>query len=69
MTVKKRSLNEIRQTKDSYYKTPSFSEENNNEDYFIQYINFMKSEGRIAQASVINFKNYLENNNLIIKHR
>ena len=66
MKIKKRTLNELRQTKDSHYVTPKTHTPLQTEDIIAQYISFMKNEGRIAQASLINFKYYLEKNNFSI---
>lgn len=66
MRTKKRTLNELRQTKDSHYTPPAYKQPKN-EDIIEEYIRFMKSEGRISQISVINFKYYLKQNNMVIK--
>lgn len=64
MKIKKRTLNELRQTKDCHYVNPQKSISNRKEDIIDQYIDYMKSEGRISQASLVNFKYYMERNNL-----
>ena len=66
MRTKKRTLNELRQTKDSHYTPPAYKQ-TKNEDIIEEYIRFMKNEGRISQISVINFKYYLQQNNMEIK--
>ena len=66
MRTKKRTLNELRQTKDSHYTPPEYKQKKS-EDIIEEYIRFMKNEGRISQISVINFKYYLKQNNMVIK--
>jgi hypothetical protein len=66
MRIKKRTLNELRQTKDSHYVVRSSEPANFNDAFAQDYINKMKEDGRVAQISVANFIHYLTKNNLRI---
>lgn len=66
MRIKKRTLNEYRQTKDSIYKAPQAETNISNHTVLERYISYMKSENRMSQASIKNFLMYLEKNDLRI---
>lgn len=66
MRIKKRTLNELRQTKDSHYAVPRYGKENLNSTVVQDYIKKMKEDDRMSQISIVNFVQYLTNNNLRI---
>ena len=66
MRIKKRTLNELRQTKDCHYTVPGYQKENVNAKVVQEYIKKMKDDDRIAQVSIVNFVQYLSNNNFRI---
>lgn len=69
MNIKRRTLNELRQTKDSHYANPLLKSEESNSSVIEGYLNFMRQENRISQASVQNFLMYLNKNDLRIIKR
>ena len=66
MRIKKRTLNELRQTKDCHYAVPRHDKENLNSTVVQDYIKKMKEDDRMSQVSIVNFVQYLTNNNLRI---
>ena len=66
MKIKKRTLNQLRQTKDCYYKVSGNEKKYHNAEVAQDYIKIMKEDDRTSQISVINFIQYLTNNNLRI---
>ena len=66
MEIKRRTMNELRQTKDVYYVTPRTTQKETNDSILESYINYMRSEKRSSQISVKNFLIYLNANNLRI---
>jgi len=66
MKIKKRTLNELRQTKDSHYAVPRYEKENLNSTVAQEYIKKMKEDDRMSQISIANFVQYLTKNNLRI---
>lgn len=66
MRIKKRTLNEYRQTKDSIYNTPKSENKISNYTVLESYVSYMKSENRMSQASIKNFLIYLDKNDLRI---
>ena len=66
MEIKKRTLNELRQTKDCHYVVSGYEKENLNPKIALEYIKKMKEDDRTSQISVVNFVQYLTNNDLRI---
>ncbi len=66
MNFKRRTLNELRQTKDSFYKAPTTQTSNSNHSVIEGYLNHMRAEERTSQVSLKNFLVYLERNDLRI---
>ena len=66
MKIKKRTLNELRQTKDCHYAVFGYEKENLNPKIALEYIKKMKEDDRTSQISVVNFVQYLTNNDLRI---
>lgn len=66
MSVKKRSINEIRQTKDSIYRSPYQNIASKNEEVFNKYINIMLDENNASMISLKNFAKFLSKNGYII---
>ena len=66
MRVKQRTLNELRQTKDSHYVAPRHKRRDLNSEVVDDYIRKMKADDRLSQVSVVNFLYYLAQNNLKI---
>ncbi len=66
MKIKKRTLNELRQTKDCYYSFSGYEKKTRNSAVAQEYIKIMKEEDRTSQISVVNFIQYLTKNNLWI---
>ena len=66
MKIKKRTLNELRQTKDCYYQISGYENKYLNSEVAQDYIKIMKEDDRASKISVINFIQYLSNNNLRI---
>ena len=66
MKIKKRTLNQLRQTKDCYYQVSGNEKKYLNSEVAQDYIKIMKEDDRTSQISVINFVQYLTNNNLRI---
>lgn len=66
MKIKKRTLNELRQTKDCHYAVSGYEKENLNPKIALEYIKKMKEDDRTSQISVVNFVQYLTNNDLRI---
>lgn len=59
MKAKKRTLDEIRQTKDSIYKAPHQLLEAENDPFFKEYLDHMQEENCIDKVSIHNFSIYL----------
>ena len=57
ISTKKRTLNEIRQTKDSYYVVPVSPKKNMAEEVITSYLKHAESEGNI---SIENYREFLE---------
>tara|TARA_B100000524_G_scaffold118486_1_gene58110 strand:- start:1374 stop:1586 length:213 start_codon:yes stop_codon:yes gene_type:complete len=55
-STKKRTLNEIRQTKDSYYVVPDSQKKNMAEEVITSYLKHAESEGNI---SIENYREFL----------
>lgn len=66
MRIRKRTLNELRQTKDCHYSVPRYEKENLNSTVMQDYIKIMKEDDRMSQISISNFVQYLTKNNLKI---
>ncbi|MCR9172329.1 MAG: hypothetical protein NXI10_07565 [bacterium] len=66
MKVKRRTLNELRQTKDVVYKVPGTSNGSSNYSVIEGYLRHMREEQRTSQVSLKNFLVYLERNDLQI---
>lgn len=66
MRIKKRTLNELRQTKDCHYVVPNYDRENLSTTVAQDYIKKMKEDDRLSQISIVNFVQYLAKNNLRI---
>ena len=66
MRIKKRTLNELRQTKDCHYVVPKQERENLSSTVAQDYIQRMKDDDRASQISIVNFVQYLTKNNLRI---
>ena len=56
ISTKKRTLNEIRQTKDSYYVVPDSPKKNTAEEVITSYLKHTESEGNI---SIENYREFL----------
>ncbi len=65
--MKRRTLNELRQTKDSHYVVPNYRKKDSNKAVFEKYIQYMREEHRLSQVSLKNFLLYLDRNNFQIK--
>jgi len=66
MRIKKRTLNELRQTKDCHYVVPNYDRENLSTTVAQDYIQKMREDDRLSQISIVNFVQYLAKNNLRI---
>ena len=66
MSFKRRTLNELRQTKDSHYVSPYTTSSEDNLSVVEAYLTYMRTEKRMAQASIKNFLGYLEANDMRI---
>ena len=64
--MKRRTLNELRQTKDSHYVVPNYRKKDPNKAVFEKYIQYMREEHRLSQVSLKNFLLYLDRNNFQI---
>jgi hypothetical protein len=66
MNIKRRTLNELRQTKDSFYVTSSNRSTGANASVIEGYLSHMREEQRTSQVSLKNFLIYMEQNGLHI---
>lgn len=66
MNLTRHTLNELRQTKDSFYEVPKTREMNSNYAVIEGYLRHMREEQRTSQVSLKNFLVYLERNDLQI---
>lgn len=66
MKIKKRTLDELRQTKDSYYVVPRTVSRYSNSSILDNYVRHMRDEQRDSQISLKNFLLYLERNDFQI---
>lgn len=62
MRVKPRTLNELRQTKDSHYVAPQTEYETTIQRVFEEYFHYIKSMSGKNETSLSSFKNYLSEN-------
>ena len=66
MNAKRTSLNELRQTKDSFYEVPTARAPTSNYSIIEGYLRHMREEQRTSQVSLKNFLVYMERNHLQI---
>ncbi len=66
MNAKRRTLNELRQTKDSHYVNPKMTVTHDNFSVLEAYLKYMREEQRASQISLKNFMHYMERNELHI---